>query len=309
MPSAAAHRARRARADGPRGAAAGERVQAGGGPRRSTCFPRGGAPRARSRTRTATAMTQVEKRVLSPSASSRAGGPTRRAWSCSADRPQARAARGRRAAARLTVAAARVCSRRASSAGDGARSRPGAAARATAASAGCAATSSPASCSPPTCCPPAIGDASLAGLPPEAGLYSCLFAGLVFWLFCSSRHTAVTVTSAISLLVGASLAELAGGDPARHAALAAATALLVAALGLAAWLAPGGQPRELHLRDRDDRLQDRRRPASREHAAAEALRLQGQPRRLLGADGPLPLAPRRDEPRLARARRRRARSC
>ena len=88
--------------------------------------------------------------------------------------------------------------------------------------------------------PAGIGDASLAGLAPEAGLYSCLFAGLVFWLFCSSRHTAVSVTSAISLLVGASLAELAGGDAARHAALAAATALMVAALGLAAWLLRAG---------------------------------------------------------------------
>jgi len=83
--------------------------------------------------------------------------------------------------------------------------------------------------------PAGIGDASLAGLPPEAGLYSCLFAGLVFWLFCSSRHTAITVTSAISLLVGTSLGELAGGDAARYAALASATALIVAALALTAW--------------------------------------------------------------------------
>jgi SulP family sulfate permease len=60
--------------------------------------------------------------------------------------------------------------------------------------------------------PAALGDASLANLPPQAGLYACLFSGLVFWLFCSSRHTAITVTSAISLLVGASLAEIAGGD-------------------------------------------------------------------------------------------------
>ena len=29
--------------------------------------------------------------------------------------------------------------------------------------------------------PSAIGDASLAGLPPQAGLYACLFGGLVFW--------------------------------------------------------------------------------------------------------------------------------
>jgi hypothetical protein len=50
--------------------------------------------------------------------------------------------------------------------------------------------------------PAALGDASLAGLPSEAGLYACLFGGLVFWLFCSSRQTSITVTSAISLLVG-----------------------------------------------------------------------------------------------------------
>lgn len=88
--------------------------------------------------------------------------------------------------------------------------------------------------------PAGIGDASLAGLPPQAGLYACIFAGLVFWLFCSSQHTAVTVTSAISLLVGSSLASLSGGDPARHAALATGTALLVGVLGLVAWIARAG---------------------------------------------------------------------
>src|SRR5512133_2690413 len=36
--------------------------------------------------------------------------------------------------------------------------------------------------------PAGLADASLANLPPEAGLYACLFSGLVFWLFCSSRH-------------------------------------------------------------------------------------------------------------------------
>src|SRR6188508_284485 len=73
--------------------------------------------------------------------------------------------------------------------------------------------------------PAGLGDASLAGLPPEAGLYACLFGGLVFWAFCSSRHTAITVTSAISLLVGVSLADVAGGDPSRFAELAALTAV------------------------------------------------------------------------------------
>ncbi len=88
--------------------------------------------------------------------------------------------------------------------------------------------------------PAGLGDASLANLPPEAGLYACLFSGLVFWLFCSSRHTAITVTSAISLLVGASLGEIAGGDTTRFGVLAAGTALLVAALAFIAWLAKAG---------------------------------------------------------------------
>jgi high affinity sulfate transporter 1 len=88
--------------------------------------------------------------------------------------------------------------------------------------------------------PAGIGDASLAGLPPEAGLYACLFSGLVFWIFCSSKHTVITVTSALSLLIGASVGELSGGDPARHAALAAAVALLVAFIAFAAWLVRAG---------------------------------------------------------------------
>jgi sulfate permease, SulP family len=88
--------------------------------------------------------------------------------------------------------------------------------------------------------PAGLGDASLANLPPQAGLYACLFGGLVFWLFCSSRHTAITVTSAISLLVGASLGEIAGGDTTRFGSLAAGTALLVALIAFIAWLLKAG---------------------------------------------------------------------
>ena len=88
--------------------------------------------------------------------------------------------------------------------------------------------------------PAGIGDASLAGLPPEAGVYACFFAGLVFWLFCSSKHTAVTVTSAISLLIGTSLGGLDEGDPARRVALAGGVALMVGLLALAAWAANAG---------------------------------------------------------------------
>ena len=88
--------------------------------------------------------------------------------------------------------------------------------------------------------PAGLADASLANLPPEAGLYACLFGGLVFWLFCSSRHTVVTTTTAISVLMGASLGEIAGGDTTRFGALAAQTALLVALVAFIAWLVKAG---------------------------------------------------------------------
>ena len=88
--------------------------------------------------------------------------------------------------------------------------------------------------------PSGIADASLANLPPEAGLYSVMFSGLLFWLFCSSTRTAITVTSAISLLVGASLGGIADGDAARFRALAALAAVLVAVIAFIAWLFRAG---------------------------------------------------------------------
>lgn len=88
--------------------------------------------------------------------------------------------------------------------------------------------------------PAGIADATLAGLPPQAGLYACMLGGFVFWLFCSSRATAITVTSAISLLIGSVLGGLSGGDPTRHTALAACTALMVAAIALIAALLRAG---------------------------------------------------------------------
>jgi sulfate permease, SulP family len=88
--------------------------------------------------------------------------------------------------------------------------------------------------------PAAIADSSLAQLPPQAGIYACLFGGLAFWLFCSSRHTAITVTSAISLLIGATLGEMGNGDTSRFGALAACTALMVAGFSLLVWLFDGG---------------------------------------------------------------------
>ncbi len=50
----------------------------------------------------------------------------------------------------------------------------------------------------------------------------------------------MSVTSAISLLIGVSIGELAGGDAARFATLASATAVLMAVLAFAAWAARAG---------------------------------------------------------------------
>jgi len=51
--------------------------------------------------------------------------------------------------------------------------------------------------------------------PPQAGLYSCLVGGLVFWLFCNSRQIALMITSAISFLIGNLAWRDEGGAP-RH---------------------------------------------------------------------------------------------
>jgi high affinity sulfate transporter 1 len=84
--------------------------------------------------------------------------------------------------------------------------------------------------------PVSLAYAGLAGLPPQTGLYCYLLAGLGYALLGSSRHLAVGPTSAISLLVGVTLAGPAEGDVARQAALASLTALIVAGVFALAWL-------------------------------------------------------------------------
>jgi MFS superfamily sulfate permease-like transporter len=84
--------------------------------------------------------------------------------------------------------------------------------------------------------PVSLAYAGLAGLPPQTGLYCYLLAGLGYAIFGSSRHLAVGPTSALSLLLGVTLAGLAAGDPARQSALASLTALIVAGVFALAWL-------------------------------------------------------------------------
>jgi high affinity sulfate transporter 1 len=84
--------------------------------------------------------------------------------------------------------------------------------------------------------PVSLAYAGLAGVPAQMGLYCYLFAGLGYAVFGSSRHLAIGPTSAISLLLGVTLAHLAGGDSERQAALASLTALIVAGIFALAWL-------------------------------------------------------------------------
>jgi sulfate permease, SulP family len=85
--------------------------------------------------------------------------------------------------------------------------------------------------------PVSLAYALLAGLPPQYGIYCYLVGGIAYALFGSSRQLAIGPTSAISMLVGVTIADMAGGDPARWASIAALTALVVAAMCLLAWAA------------------------------------------------------------------------
>jgi len=84
--------------------------------------------------------------------------------------------------------------------------------------------------------PVSLAYATLAGLPPEYGIYCYLVGGLFYALFGSSRQLAIGPTSAISMLVGVTVAELSGGDPGRFASVAALTAVLVAGMCVLAWI-------------------------------------------------------------------------
>lgn len=83
--------------------------------------------------------------------------------------------------------------------------------------------------------PVALAYAALAGLPPQVGVYGYLLGGVGYALFGSSRHLAIGPTSAISLMVGVSVAPLALGDPERYAQIATLSAFVVAAMCIVAW--------------------------------------------------------------------------
>jgi high affinity sulfate transporter 1 len=84
--------------------------------------------------------------------------------------------------------------------------------------------------------PVSLAYASLAGLPPEAGLYCYLAGGIAYAVFGASRQLAVGPTSAISILIGSAVGAMAGGDAALQWHLAMFAAILAGAVGIIAWL-------------------------------------------------------------------------
>jgi high affinity sulfate transporter 1 len=84
--------------------------------------------------------------------------------------------------------------------------------------------------------PVSLAYASLAGLPPEYGIYGYLVGGLGYALFGSSRQLAIGPTSAISMLVGSTVGAIAQGDPSRWADVAALTALVLGGISVLAFL-------------------------------------------------------------------------
>src|SRR4030095_6091755 len=83
--------------------------------------------------------------------------------------------------------------------------------------------------------PVSLAYASLAGLPPQYGIYCYLVAGPAYALFGTSRQLAIGPTSAISMLVGATLLGMSEGHPQRWAQIAALTALIFAVMSVVAW--------------------------------------------------------------------------
>jgi len=83
--------------------------------------------------------------------------------------------------------------------------------------------------------PVSLAYATLAGLPPQVGLYGYLLGGLGYALLGSSRQLAVGPTSAISLMIAGTVGAMAEGDAERYAQIASLAAFTVALLCLLAW--------------------------------------------------------------------------
>jgi sulfate permease, SulP family len=83
--------------------------------------------------------------------------------------------------------------------------------------------------------PVSLAYATLAGLPPEYGIYGYLLGGLFYAMLGTGKQLAIGPTSAISLLIGTTIAVMANGDVQRWADIASLTALVFAVMAILAY--------------------------------------------------------------------------
>src|SRR4030042_5909352 len=84
--------------------------------------------------------------------------------------------------------------------------------------------------------PVSLAYATLAGLPPQYGIYGYLIGGFFYALLGTGRQLAVGPTSAISMLIGTTLAGLSNGDIQRWIDLASLSAFLFAGMSVLAYI-------------------------------------------------------------------------
>ena len=84
--------------------------------------------------------------------------------------------------------------------------------------------------------PEAIAYASLAGLPPEAGLYSAMIGLLVYVIFGTSRQLSMGPTSALSILIGSTLGSLLIVNAGQYALIASLIAVMVGVFAIISWM-------------------------------------------------------------------------
>lgn len=84
--------------------------------------------------------------------------------------------------------------------------------------------------------PVSLAYATLAGLPPQYGIYGYLLGGIFYAMLGTSKQLAVGPTSAISMLIGVTIAGLSHGDTQRWLDISSLTALVFAAMSITAYV-------------------------------------------------------------------------
>ncbi|MCX6160322.1 MAG: SulP family inorganic anion transporter [Ignavibacteriae bacterium] len=84
--------------------------------------------------------------------------------------------------------------------------------------------------------PVSLAYATLAGLPPQYGIYGYLLGGILYAMLGTGKQIAIGPTAAVSLLIGTTIADMAGGDIQRWADIASLTGLIFAGMSIIAYV-------------------------------------------------------------------------